>query len=275
MEPSNSISVLENVLLHGSARDDDPAVPTLILVHGSMDRRGAWARIVRRLGPTWRVITYDRRGYARSVDSPGPFDVDHNVADLVAIIERHSKFPVVIAGHSFGGVVALTTVARRPDLVRSVAVYEPPQSWNAWWPGNTGGAMAVARADQPADAAEAFMRRVVGDATWERLPERTRAARRAEGRALVGELSDIRRVAPFDPTRIGRPVLVGRGERASNHQVRGADELSRAVGTAPVVLAGAGHNAHTSHAAEFAELLIEPLRTERDRTGDPSGWKSS
>lgn len=225
-----------------------------------MDRRGAWARIVRRLGDSWRVITYDRRGYARAVGASGPFDVSHNVGDLVAIIERHSEVPVVVVGHSFGGVVALATVARRPDLVRSVAVYEPPQSWNAWWPGNTGGAMAVARADRPEEAAEAFMRRVVGDATWEGLPEKTRAARRAEGRALVGELSDIRRSAPFDPTDVARPVLVGRGERASAHQVRGADELSRALGSAPIVLSGAGHNAHTSHAADFVDLLIEPLR---------------
>lgn len=226
-----------------------------------MDRRGAWARVARRLGDSWRVITYDRRGYGRSVTAGGPYDVSHNVTDLVAIIERWSEDPVTLVGHSFGGVVALTTVARRPDLVRSVAVYEPPQSWNEWWPGNTGGALAVAKADQPEEAAETFMRRVVGDARWEGLPERTRSARRAEGRALVGELSDIRRAVPFDATRLARPVRVGRGERASAHQVRGAAELSRDVGTVPVVIAGAGHNAHTSHADDFVRLLIEPLRT--------------
>ena len=40
----------------------------------------------------------------------------------------------------------------------------------------------------PADAAERFMRRLIGDARWERLPSATREARRSEGPALVGEL---------------------------------------------------------------------------------------
>ena len=44
----------------------------------------------------------------------------------------------------------------------------------------------------PEDSAEAFMRRLVGNKVWERLPERTRTARRSEGRVLVGELRDLR-----------------------------------------------------------------------------------
>lgn len=232
----------------------------VVLVHGSMDRRAAWARVSRRLGDGWRIVTYDRRGYSRAADDPGPFDVAHNVADLAAVIERFADDPVVVVGHSFGGVVALACSATRPDLIRAAAVYEPPQSWNDWWPGNTGGAVAVARADRPEDAAEAFMRRVVGDAVWEGLPERTKSARRAEGRALVGELTDIRRARPFDASQIPHRVLVARGERASQHQVRGTSELAGSLGTSPVIIAGAGHNAHASHPTEFANLVIQPLR---------------
>jgi len=233
----------------------------VVLVHGSMDRRVAWAKVTRRLVASWRVVAYDRRGYASAVEDPGPFDVAHNVADLVSVIERFADDKVVLVGHSFGGVVVLATTESRPDLVSAAAVYEPPQSWNDWWPGNTGGALAVARADRPEDAAESFMRRVVGDAIWEKLPDRTRVARRAEGRALVGELTDLRRGAPFDPRRIHVPVLVARGERASAHQVRGSDELSAHLGVAPIVIGGAGHNAHTSHPDDFVDRVIGPLHT--------------
>ena len=41
------------------------------------------------------------------------------------------------------------------------------------------------------------MRRLVGNKVWERLPERTRTARRSEGRVLVGELRDLRSGPPL------------------------------------------------------------------------------
>ena len=46
------------------------------------------------------------------------------------------------------------------------------------------------------------MRRLVGNKVWERLPERTRTARRSEGRVLVGELRDLRSGPPWQPDEI-------------------------------------------------------------------------
>ncbi len=56
------------------------------------------------------------------------------------------------------------------------------------------------------------MRRLVGDDKWERLPPSTRAARRAEGPAMLGELSDLRQRPAWSGTEVRRPVLavVGR-----------------------------------------------------------------
>ena len=72
--------------------------------------------------------------------------------------------------------------------------------------------VAVHFRSDPAAAAERFMRRLIGEARWDALPERTRATRRAEGVALVGELSDLRAHAPWLPGAVTVPVWGGVGE---------------------------------------------------------------
>jgi len=168
------------------------------VAHGSMDRSAGMLRLSRRLSDRFLVIRYDRRGYGRSAAVGAPFTVDQNVDDLERLLdERTDGRGVRLAfGHSFGGNVVLALAARRPDLVERVAVYESPLSWLDWWPGETAGSAALAAAGaitaSDADAGETFMRRLVGDEKWERLPPSTRAARRAEGPAMLGELGDLR-----------------------------------------------------------------------------------
>ncbi|HEY3485929.1 MAG TPA: alpha/beta hydrolase, partial [Ilumatobacteraceae bacterium] len=193
-----------------SGRGDD----LVLLIHGSMDRSGGLLKLGRRLTDRVRVIRYDRRGYGRSVPCDGPFGIVHQVDDAEAVLAGRRA---VVFGHSYGGNVALALAARRPDLVRAVAVYEPPLSWFDWWPGTTAGSNALATRGDPADAAERFMRRVVGDEKWERLPPSTREARRSEGAAMVGELSDVRERAPWDPAAIQCEVVAMHGERGAPH----------------------------------------------------------
>ena len=76
----------------------------------------------------------------------------------------------MLFGHSLGGVVALAFAARHPELVPAVVAYEAPMAWQPWWPS---AAPAPRRSTAPgdeADAAERFMRRMVGDERWEGLP---------------------------------------------------------------------------------------------------------
>ncbi len=51
--------------------------------------------------------------------------------DLEAIVAERR---CTIAGHSYGGNLVLALAARRPDLVASAVVYEPPLAWRPGWP---------------------------------------------------------------------------------------------------------------------------------------------
>lgn len=232
----------------------DPASPLLVLVHGSMDRSAGLLRLSRRLDRSYRVVRYDRRGYGRSLAVGPPHTVAANIDDLESLIEAHRRdgHKAVLFGHSFGGNVALGLVARRPDLVDSVTVYETPMSWLATWPGGTAGGAAAA-AETPAAAAEAFIRRLVGDAAWDRLPPTKQEQRRAEGVAMIAELADLRVDPPWSPAQVVVPLLTMYGEHGRAHH---QDAMRRVAGMVPdgrvVEIPAAGHPGPHTHADAVA-----------------------
>lgn len=234
-----------------------PEALPIVLVHGSMDRSAGLLRLSRRLDDRCRVIRYDRRGYGRSSAVGPPWDVTSNIDDLASLVahEATDGRRVVLFGHSFGGNVALGLAARHPELVAAVTVYETPLSWFDWWPRDSAGGMAIAAAD-PADSAEAFMRRLVGDAVWERLPAAKQAERRAEGAAMVGELGDLRRHAPWDAADIGAPVLALCGARGHAHHRAGTATLVEILDDCrSLTIPGAGHAGPHTHAADVADTV--------------------
>lgn len=117
------------------------------------------------------------------------------------------------------------------------------------------------------DAAEWFLRRMIGDATWERLPASMRAERRAEGPTLVAELRSVRPPAPvpYEAAAVSVPVVAAHGTETKPHHVRATEELARQAPHGELqVIQGAGHGAHLTHPAEFAGLVRRAL----ERAGD-------
>jgi len=254
--------------LHVAERGQGAPGPLVVLVHGSLDRSAAFARVVAAEPLAGlHTLRYDRRGYGRSVDVGPPAGLDDHVDDLLAVVDGR---PAVVAGHSYGGLLAIVASVRAPEVVRAVAAFEPPQPWAPWWPGTSAGSAAAAAG--PAEAAEAFMRRMVGDARWEGLPERTREARRQEGPALAAELRSVRAATtpPLDPADVRVPLVVGRGSRSSEHLRRSAAELAAAVPQAELVeIDGADHGAHLTHPVEFAAWVrraVDLVEDERSAT---------
>jgi len=244
----------------------DPDVsPIVVLVHGSMDRNTAFARVCGHLRDQ-HTIRYDRRGYGRSRDC-GTTDLPGHVDDLLAIIDGRAA---VVVGHSIGGVIALAAAERAaPDVVRAVGVYEAPMPWIGWWPSRSAGGVAT-DAPTPEDAAEAFMRRMIGDERWEGLPARTRAERRAEGPALLAELASARSGPAYDIAKVRCPVVVARGTNAAAHHQDASDALARTVDRDVMVFEGAGHGGHVSHHRDFAALVRAALVLASTNRAEPA-----
>ncbi|RKT52188.1 alpha/beta fold hydrolase [Saccharothrix australiensis] len=93
--------------------------PGILLLHGLMSRATTWWTVARWLKPYGRVVAADARGHGRN-PRRGPFRTEDFVADAAALIERLDLAPVVVIGHSMGGLHAWALAATRPDLVRAV-----------------------------------------------------------------------------------------------------------------------------------------------------------
>lgn len=241
-----------------AAQAGPPGSPRVVMVHGSLDRSTAFLRAMRLLDRL-AVVRYDRRGYGKSLAAGTCTTFDEQVADLAAVVDGQ---PSVLFGHSLGGVVALAFAARHPELTPAVVAYEAPFAWQPWWPRTTAGSAATSQSGDAADAAERFMRRMIGDDRWEALPERTKAQRRAEGPALVAELRSIRspEPAPYDPAALLMPVIAAHGSLSKPHHQETARRLAAAAPLGElVVVEGASHGVHLTHPAAVADLVRHAL----------------
>jgi len=228
--------------------DPEPDAPeVVVLVHGAMDRSSSFGRMARHLDGV-AVVRYDRRGYGRSAHL-APAGLDGHVDDLLAVVGDRRA---VVFGHSYGGVAALVAAVQRPEVVRTVVAYEAPSPWRSWWPAPPAATSEV----DPADEAEAFMRRAIGDRYWERLPARTRHDRRSEGGALRADLRSLEGPAPYDATTLPVPVLGCWGSETTWWHHRASAELAAdAPMGEEVVVAGAHHGVHLSHPTAAADLV--------------------
>lgn len=235
--------------------------PAVVLVHGSLDRAQSFRRAMRRLDDL-HVVAYDRRGYAgsrHSTDGPCP-DIDRSVDDLlgvVAEVRRPDGAPVVLVGHSYGGDVVVGAALREPSVVASIGAYEPPMPWLGFRPQQARRPGGWVMADDPAEEAEQFFRRMVGDTAWDRLSESARRELRSDGPALVADMHSFRGPVPFDVTALRVPAVFGRGGPQSrpHHRQTTAWLADNVPGATLFEVPGAAHGAHLSHPDGFADFV--------------------
>ena len=100
----------------------------LVLVHGSASDLRTWRTQVSVLAKDREVTAYSRRYHWPNAPIPpgADYSMVEQVDDLEALIEELDRGPAHLAGHSYGAFLALLLAIRRPDLVRSLVLAEPP-----------------------------------------------------------------------------------------------------------------------------------------------------
>ena len=123
-------------------RGRPPAVPVLHRIrrthrHSRTRPRGtsaAWGWIAPTVAAHTRVCVYDRAGRGRSEPSPDPQDGDQIATDLHTLLERADiTGPLVMVGHSLGGLYVLDYAARYPQQVAGMVLLDatPPTAFTA------------------------------------------------------------------------------------------------------------------------------------------------
>jgi pimeloyl-ACP methyl ester carboxylesterase len=234
--------------------------PHLLFVHGSVVNAELTWSAQKPLAERFGIVAPNRRGFP-----PGP-DVERvDFEDEAVWLEQFLQPGTHLVGHSYGGVISLLAAARRPELVRSLTVIEPPAL------GVARGVPAVdafiARIEEhwtngPRDPAE-FLRgflSLVGSSTppGDFTPELLQGAR-----TLMVERSPAEAEIPLEElARAPFPKLVVSGAHSPAFDAV-CDVLEERLGAERVVLPGGGHSIQRL-GEPFNELLSDfVLRAER------------
>ena len=232
--------------------------PPLVLVHGGFsDHETNWAFVMPLLTRRFTVHAVARRGRGET-DATEGHGVEDEGRDVAALVEAIGA-PVFLLGHSYGAHAALAAVARVPDRVRKLVLYEPP------WPGILGeGALArlegLAESEGWEGFAAAFFRDVLSVPAGE-LDE-LRATELwppivADAEASLGDLRALSRY-DFRADRfrgLNLPVLLQVGTE-SPRGLYATDALAAALPDARIEeLTGQAHEAMTTAPGLYAEAV--------------------
>jgi pimeloyl-ACP methyl ester carboxylesterase len=225
--------------------------PRLLLVHGSVVNAELTWSAQKPLADRFEIVAPNRRGFP-----PGPDAERVDFEDEAVWLEQFVEPGTHLVGHSYGGVISLLAAARRPELLRSLTVIEPP-------------AFGVARGEP---AVEEFVRRI--DALWasgvrdpaeflrgflalvgSSIPPGNFSPELLQGaRTLMVERSPAEAEIPFDElARAPFPKLVVSGAHSASFDAV-CDVLEERLGAERAVLPGAGHSVQRL-GEPFNELL--------------------
>jgi pimeloyl-ACP methyl ester carboxylesterase len=116
----------DGALLHATVEGSDAAPVTLVLAHGWTLAQAAWDDVAAELAPEidagqLRLVRYDQRGHGRSTwGNTEPVSIDLLGEDLLQVIERCAPTgPVVLGGHSMGGMTIMCLAVNHPALIGS------------------------------------------------------------------------------------------------------------------------------------------------------------
>ena len=100
--------------------------PAIVFVSGAWENTMAWRRVQAPASRLARACSYDRAGLGFSDPAAHSSTARNAVDDLTNLLDAASvEMPVVLVGHSAGGLYALLFTALYPDRVAGVVLVDP------------------------------------------------------------------------------------------------------------------------------------------------------
>lgn len=105
-----SFATINNLTLHFRLEGSKTGAPLVFVNSLGTDLR-IWDGVVARLGDSYRIIRYDKRGHGLSEQLPGPYTLQDERADLAGLLSYLDVRSPVVIGISVGGMIGLDYAA--------------------------------------------------------------------------------------------------------------------------------------------------------------------
>ena len=106
-----------------------PGIPVVYL-NGQFATQGYWRRVIAELGTGWRHITYDERARGRKSKRSADYSFEAAVRDVDAVLAARGADRALLAGWSYGAVVAAHWASRNPDRTVGVVLVDGAQPYD-------------------------------------------------------------------------------------------------------------------------------------------------
>jgi pimeloyl-ACP methyl ester carboxylesterase len=239
-------------------------VSTALLIHSGGFTSRQWRKLGELLAAKHRVLAPDLLGYG---SAPWPVGKPFHFRDDVAMLATLLDEPAHVIGHSYGGLLALQLAIARPELVHSIAAYEPVAFGILDEPVDAPARDAIAelRAYRPDDDGvdEGWLAGFIdwwnGEGSWLRLAPEAKHAFRAVGWKLSQEVASLvaDRTDRAGYSTIAVPTLLLGGGRSPPAERRVLEKLAQALPDATLrVFPELGHMGPITHAALINPVIV-------------------
>lgn len=94
--------------------------PPLVLLHGLGRRWQVFLPIIPALSLRWQIFAPDLRGHGKSTHVARGYHGQGYSEDMAHFLRDRIATPVVLFGHSLGGMLAMSVASHQPELVRAL-----------------------------------------------------------------------------------------------------------------------------------------------------------
>jgi pimeloyl-ACP methyl ester carboxylesterase len=99
--------------------------PPIVLLHGLSGGAATWIEVIAGLGSAYHVVAIDLPGHGGSAPPPRGASIGWYADAVAEAVTSLGVAPAFVAGHSFGGQIALRLVERHPDVVGGLLLIGP------------------------------------------------------------------------------------------------------------------------------------------------------